>query len=54
MEYLNFNLTREMLTKIAANSNVRFRLGTAEFKFTNDQLRMIANLMLLSDPANKK
>jgi len=54
MEYLNFNLTREVLTKIAANSNVRFRLGTAEFKFTNDQLRMIANLMLLSDPANKK
>jgi len=53
MEYLNFNLSREILTKIAANSTVRFRLGNAEFKFTNGQLRMLANLMMLSDPASK-
>lgn len=54
MEYLNFNLTREVLTKIAKNSNVRFRLGSAEFNLTKGQLQMIANLMLLSNPASKK
>jgi hypothetical protein len=54
MEYLNFNLSRDVLMKIAKNSNVRFRLGTAEFKFTSGQLRMIANLMLLSDPVSKQ
>lgn len=54
MEYLNFYLSREVLAKIASNSNVRFKLGNAEFKFTNDQLHMMANLMILSDPASKK
>jgi len=53
MEYLNFNLSRDVLIKVAKNSNVRFRLGKSEFRFTDDQLRMIANLMLLSDPASK-
>ena len=51
MEYLNFNLSRDVLIKVAKNSNVRFRLGKSDFRFTDDQLRMIANLMLLSDPA---
>lgn len=53
MEYLNFNLSRDVLSKIAESSNARFRLGKADFKFTSEQLRMIANLMLLSDPTTK-
>lgn len=53
MEYLNFNLSRALLFKVAKNSNVHFRLGKSEFRFTDDQLRMIANLMLLSDPSSK-
>lgn len=52
MEYLNFNVPRAALEEIAANSNVRFTLGGNEFSFTKEQLRLIANLLVLSDPAN--
>ncbi|MGH9946092.1 MAG: hypothetical protein ACRD6X_02725 [Pyrinomonadaceae bacterium] len=53
MEYLNFNISREDLSKIASNSNVRFELGRETFTFTKDQLQMLANLLLLSDAAHK-
>lgn len=52
MEYLNFVVSRDMLVKIASTSNVHFKLGDATFKFTNDQMRTLANLLELSDPLN--
>ncbi len=52
MEYLNFNISRDVLVKIATTSNVHFKLGDATFKFTNDQIRMLADLLMLSDPLN--
>lgn len=49
MEYLNFQITREQLGKIAMQSNVGFRLGSEEFTFTKEHLRDFANLLLISD-----
>ena len=53
MEYLNFELDRALLEKIAKQSNVKFKLGDHEFTFTESQLRRIADLLLISDPAWK-
>jgi hypothetical protein len=52
MEYLNFNVSRDVLVKIAQTSNVHLKLGDSTFKFTNDQMRMLADLLELSDPLN--
>ena len=54
MEYLNFNLSRDVLERISSGSNVRFTLGGAGFTFSRDQLKMLANLLLLSDTAYDK
>ncbi|MCA1589905.1 MAG: hypothetical protein LC734_05835 [Acidobacteria bacterium] len=48
MEYLNFELTRASLAKIAAQSNTRLRLGNHEFTFTREHLNLIANVLLIS------
>ena len=45
MEYLNFNVSRDALIKIASNSNVQFKLGEANFTFTRSHLRMFADLI---------
>jgi hypothetical protein len=50
MEYLNFNVSRDILVKIASTSNVYFKLGEATFKFSNGQMRMLADMLELSDP----
>lgn len=50
MEYLNFQITREQLGKIAMRSDVKFRLGSEEFSFTKEHLRNFANLLIISDP----
>jgi hypothetical protein len=52
MEYLNFNIDRDVLNKIAENSNVQFRLGEYNFSFTRSQMRLIADLAVASDPMN--
>jgi hypothetical protein len=52
MEYLNFNIDRDLLIKIAENSNVQFRLGNSNFSFTQSQMRLFADLALASDPMN--
>jgi hypothetical protein len=54
MEYLNFNLSREILARIASGSNVRFTLGGASFTFSGDQTKMLTNLLSLSDTAYTK
>jgi hypothetical protein len=51
MEYLNFNIGRGDLAKIAAGSNVRFKLGEYDFSFSRDQLKALADLLVISDPA---
>jgi hypothetical protein len=51
MEYLNFKISRENLKKITGQANVKFKLGTAEFQFTAIQLKLLADLLKLSDPA---
>jgi hypothetical protein len=49
MEYLNFEISRANLTKIAAESDVRFRLGEREFTFTRSQMKLFADLLVVTD-----
>ena len=49
MEYLNFDISRENLTKIAKESGVRFHLGNSDFTFTRAQLKLLADVLLVSD-----
>lgn len=48
MEYLNFEISRENLAKIAGRTNVKFRLGDEEFTFTRSQLKLLADLLTIS------
>lgn len=52
MEYLNFEITRENLAKIAGRTNVKFRLGDAEFTFTRSQLKLLADILIVSEVKN--
>ncbi|HMJ09392.1 MAG TPA: hypothetical protein VK468_10330 [Pyrinomonadaceae bacterium] len=54
MEYLNFELPRETIAKIARQSNVRLALGEHEFTFTGEQLKTLANLLILSEVQSGK
>ncbi|MEP7149292.1 MAG: hypothetical protein ABI857_10445 [Acidobacteriota bacterium] len=49
MEYLNFEVSRESLTKIANQTSVRFRLGDEEFTFTRSQMKLLADLLLITE-----
>lgn len=51
IEYLNFEISRENLAKIAVESDVHFQLGDAEFSFTRSQLKTLADILILSDPS---
>ena len=44
MEYLNFNLTRDQLRRLAAQPRARFRLGKSEFTFTPSQTKLLSDL----------
>ncbi len=48
MEYLNFKLKREDLTKIA-NSTGKIILGTSNFTFTASQLALLKNIIAVSE-----
>jgi hypothetical protein len=50
MEYLNFKISRANLEKIAAQREVKFKIGAAELKFTPEQLKTFANLLKISNP----
>ena len=50
MEYLNYDLTRDAIRKIAGSSNVRMRLGKKEFSFTPAQLRILSDLLSIIEP----
>lgn len=49
-EYLNFNIQREHLAKIARGKDVRLKIGSAEFRFKPEHLKMFASLLAISDP----
>jgi hypothetical protein len=50
MEYLNFEISRENLSKIAAERNIRFHLGDEQFTFTDSQLRLLADVLSVTQP----
>jgi hypothetical protein len=50
MEYLNFEVTRADLATLAAADNVIFHLGNYNFTVTSTQLKLIRNLVRVSDP----
>lgn len=45
VEYLNFEISRENLAKIAGQTDVRFQLGDEEFTFTRSQMKLLADLL---------
>ena len=49
MEYLNFIISREKLTRIAV-AGTTFRLGQCSFGFTPSQTKLLANLLIFSKP----
>ncbi len=50
MEYLNFKISRENLTKIAKTSAAKLKISNSEFQFTPEHLKTFADLMKISDP----
>lgn len=50
MEYLNFKIKRDDLAKIAAASNVKFKLGQKQFTFTPGHIQMFKSLIAVSQP----
>jgi len=49
MEYLNFEISRENLTKIASQTDVRFQLGDEQFTFTRSQMKLFADLLQITE-----
>jgi len=50
MEYLNFQVKRSDLEKIAsASAPVRFRLGSYNLSFTQEQIQLLRNFLAVSD-----
>jgi hypothetical protein len=49
MEYLNFEISRENLARIAGQSELRFMLGDEEFTFTRSQMKLIADLLAITE-----
>lgn len=49
MEYLNFKLTRDEVGKIAAEDNVKIKLGGANFTFTPEHVKIFKNLLAVTD-----
>ena len=48
MEYLNFEVSRESLTKIAMQTEPRFKLGDQDFTFTRNQMKLLADLLTVT------
>ena len=51
IEYLNFKLNREQLSKLAKGKEISMKIGDAEFTLAAEQRKMFADLFALSDPA---
>ena len=48
VEYLNFEVSRESLMKIARQTEVGFMLGDERFTFTHTQMKLIADLLTVT------
>ena len=48
MEYLNFEISRENLKKIV-KSNARIHLGDHDFTLTREQMKLLGDVLLVSD-----
>ena len=48
VEYINCKLSRADISKIASGRDVRVRLGEGEFKFLPAQIRMMADVLVIS------
>ena len=48
MEYLNFEVSRENLMKIASQTETRFKLGDHDFTFTRSQMKLLADLLTVT------
>jgi hypothetical protein len=48
LEYLNFEVSRENLTKIATQTETRFKLGDHDFTFTRSQMKLLADLLTVT------
>lgn len=53
MEYLNFEISRENLTKIAGQSEVSFMIGDDKFTFTHSQMKLLGDLLTVTDIESK-
>jgi hypothetical protein len=51
MEYLNFELSRADLAEIVSLPRPKFRLGENEFTFIADHVKMLSDLLKLTDAA---
>ena len=49
MEYLNFEISRENLSKIASQTDVRFQLGDEQFTFTKSQMKLFGDLLMITE-----
>jgi len=49
MEYLNFEVSRENLMKIASQTETRFKLGDHDFTFTRSQMKLFADLLTVTN-----
>ncbi|MEO8574851.1 MAG: hypothetical protein ABI481_12865, partial [Pyrinomonadaceae bacterium] len=52
MEYLNFEISRENLMKIAGQTDVHFQLGDEQFTFTRSQMKLFADLLMVTEVQN--
>ena len=48
LEYLNFEVSRANLVKIASQTETRFKLGDHEFTFTRSQMKLLADLLTVT------
>ena len=48
VEYLNFEISRENLMKIAGQTEVSFMLGDERFTFTHSQMKLIGDLLTVT------
>lgn len=49
MEYLNFEVSRENLVKIARQTEVHFHLGDQQFTFTKGQMKLLADVLMVTE-----
>jgi len=54
MEYLNYEPSRGDLAKIVALGRPQFKLGEYTFTFTPEQIKMLSDLLRLSDPTSAR